>query len=426
MNGALIRIPFSALLSQWHPTRNGQLSLEAVTPGTKRKVWWQCAQGHEWLAAVGDRVRGRGCPYCAGHSVNVDNCLAAVLPAIARQWHPTKNGTLTPWDVLPGSRHVAWWICAHGHEWPAPVGRRFRCGCPYCAGRRVGPDNCLAFLRPDVAAEWHPEKNGRLSPTGFSCGSTRKVWWLCQHGHEWQASIVHRAKGRGCPFCSGHFTAREDSLAVLRPDLAIQWDALENSPLTPADVSLGSGKIVWWVCSRGHRWPANVFHRVAGSGCPYCLGRKLCDSNSLLSRSPAVAAEWHPTRNGELKPSDILPGSNRRYWWLCQQGHNWEATANMRTTRHTGCPYCTSILCSPERSLAARFPGLAREWHPLLNGRLRPDMVSPNSHRRPWWSCARGHAYQITVAYKVRGAGCPECERSNEPCYNETSNTFPR
>ena len=52
----------------WHPTLNGRLTPETVTVGSRRKVWWQCPEGHVWKAVVYSRA-GRqraGCPVCAG------------------------------------------------------------------------------------------------------------------------------------------------------------------------------------------------------------------------------------------------------------------------------------------------------------------------------------------------------------------------
>ena len=35
--------------------------------------------------------------------------------------------------------------------------------------------NRLSIVRPDLAAEWHPTKNGRLSPEDISYGSKKKI-----------------------------------------------------------------------------------------------------------------------------------------------------------------------------------------------------------------------------------------------------------
>ena len=50
--------------------------------------------------------------------------LEVVLPDLALQWHPTKNGILRPTDFTPGSNKKVWWICNNGHEWHAPINSR--------------------------------------------------------------------------------------------------------------------------------------------------------------------------------------------------------------------------------------------------------------------------------------------------------------
>ena len=53
--------------AKWHKSRNGALSPNDVTPGSHRKVWWQCDKGHSWEAPVYYvAISGSGCPYCRG------------------------------------------------------------------------------------------------------------------------------------------------------------------------------------------------------------------------------------------------------------------------------------------------------------------------------------------------------------------------
>src|SRR5262249_28188785 len=148
----------------------------------------------------------RGCPFCAGKRVSATNSLAAVRPDLAAEWHPTRNGTLTPHDVTPGSNQRAWWKCPRGddHEWDGKVANRHTgFGCPFCATRRISSTNSLAVTGPKVARDWHPTKNGTLTPRDVTRGAHHRVWWRCQFGHEWQATVNHRtAKGAGCPGCA--------------------------------------------------------------------------------------------------------------------------------------------------------------------------------------------------------------------------------
>ena len=45
--------------------------------------------------------------------------LAETHPEIAKEWHPTLNGDLTPRDFTHGSDKKPWWKCDKGddHEW---------------------------------------------------------------------------------------------------------------------------------------------------------------------------------------------------------------------------------------------------------------------------------------------------------------------
>ena len=140
--------------------------------------------------------------------VTAEHNLAKLHPNLAKEWHPKKNDDLTPYDVSPGTNQKVWWKCLKNpkHEWQATVYSRANGrGCPYCANQKVGEDNNLEFLYPDLAKEWHPTKNGMLKPSDVTPGSGQKVWWKClkKPKHEWPATVANRAKGSGCPYCAG-------------------------------------------------------------------------------------------------------------------------------------------------------------------------------------------------------------------------------
>jgi len=124
---------YPKLSKQWHPTKNLSIKPDMVKPNTNKKFWWQCEKGHEWQANVNSRTRGVGCPYCSGKRACVDNCLQTLNPNVAKEWHPTKNGNLTPSNVTIGSGKKVWWQCEKGHEWITTI--KSRCegsGCPHC------------------------------------------------------------------------------------------------------------------------------------------------------------------------------------------------------------------------------------------------------------------------------------------------------
>jgi len=282
----------------------------------------------------------------------VTNSLATQFPAIAVEWHPTKNGELTPDQVVAGSGRKFWWRCPQGpdHEWESTLNDRTGGGkgCPCCAGKKVSVTNSLATLFPAIAAEWDPTKNGELTPDQVVAGSNQKFWWQCPQGpdHEWEATLSSRTGGgNGCSCCAGKKVSVTNSLATLFPAIAAEWHPTRNGELTPDQVVAGSNQKFWWRCPQGpdHEWEATLVSRTSGeSGCPCCAGQKVSVTNSLATQFPAIAAEWHPTKNGELTPDQVVAGSHKKFWWRCPQGpdHEWEATLDQRTSQETGCPFC--------------------------------------------------------------------------------------
>ena len=285
------------LLRQWEQQQNAPLTPETISYGSKRKVWWRCSKGHSWQAPPYARTGSEtGCPYCAGRlPLPGETDLGTVFPNLAREWHPTKNGALTPRDVLPGTSRRVWWQCEKGHSWQAAVSSRTLGGseCPYCTGKKVQPgENDLATAFPEIAAQWHPTKNGSLTPQQVTPNSNRKVWWICPLGHEYQGWIPGRTR--------------------------------------------------------------------QGGGCPYCAGKKVLPGfNDLATRVPKIAAQWHPTLNGTLTPSMVTPGSNRKVWWICPEGHAWKAVVHSRAgPQKCGCPVCAG-LSRRRRNYGQRPAGIA-------------------------------------------------------------------
>lgn len=343
------RMGLRELLEQWDSKRNGPLTPENVSYGSKRKVWWQCKKGHHWQAAVHTRTgSGANCPVCAGKVAQAgENDLATWFPQLARQWHPVKNGTQTPEQILPGSHKMAWWICEKGHEWQARVKSRVGgCGCPVCANRVIRPaENDLAAQYPQLAAQWNREKNGNLTPESVAPGAAKKVWWVCERGHEWQAAVSSRTFGKsGCPVCASKKTVPgENDLASVFPLLAEQWNREKNGELTPQQVTPYANRKVWWRCERGHDYLAAVSSRTTNrTGCPYCSGRRVLPGfNDLATVEPEVAGQWHPALNGSLTPQMVTAGAHKKVWWMCSQGHVWKAAIYSRTGAHKcGCPIC--------------------------------------------------------------------------------------
>jgi hypothetical protein len=227
------------LADQWHPTKNGKLTPHDVTRSSGKAVWWKCPKGkdHVWRSPPYTRAASPGCPFCSNMRLSSTNSLAAKAKKLAAEWHPTKNGTLTPRDVIAGSQRRVWWKCpkAPDHEWPATIANRVvGTTCPFCLHRRLCASNSLAAEFPRVAAEWHPTKNGKLTPRDVVGGTPRRVWWRCQFGHVWRAQIANRTRvGSNCPECWR--LRRRQAVATTgkrrRPVLLASYEGARHGPV---------------------------------------------------------------------------------------------------------------------------------------------------------------------------------------------------
>jgi hypothetical protein len=368
---------YPKLVAQLDRAKNGKLAPKSIAFASNRRLWWRCGEGpdHLWEAPVNRRTAGHGCPFCANLRLSTTNTLAVVAPAIARQWHPTRNGKLTPRDVVSGTPRVVWWKCPEGadHVWERAIVKRvLGGGCPFCSKRRPSIAHDLVANGPLLAEQWHPTKNRPLTPHDVTLGSGRRVWWKCPKGreHEWQCAVGERLK-QGCPFCANMRVSRTNSLAAKAPAVAAEWHPTKNGALTPRDVIAGSPRRVWWKCpaARDHEWPATIANRVTGTGCPCCANRRLCKSNSLAVVYPRVAAGWHPTRNGALTPRDVVGGTPRRVWWRCAFEHEWCTSVANRTQRGSNCPECwrerrkQPVVTKGRRSRSVRLAGYDGAHH---------------------------------------------------------------
>ena len=342
---------------------------------------------------------------------------------IILEWHPIKNGDLKPNEVALNSHRKVWWKCEKNHEWEAAISSRNRgSGCPYCSNQKVLKGyNDLLTINPKLAKEWHPTKNNNLYPTDVTSGSTKKVWWRCDKGHEYEAQIYNRKNGRGCPYCSNRKVLKGyNDLLTINPELSREWHPTNNRGLTPSNVTIGSGKKVWWKCEKGHEWEATINSRRRGNRCPYCSNTKVLKGyNDIATIKPELSEEWHPTKNVDLKPSDVTIGSGKKIWWKCEKGHEWRTTIHHRVSGK-GCPYCSNTkVLKGYNDLATIKPDLLEEWHPTKNRDLKPTNVTVGSGKKVWWRCNKGHEWEAVIYHRSKGIGCPYCKQEKQTSFPE-------
>lgn len=341
--------------------------------------------------------------------------LSEMYPELAEEWSD-RNLPLRPDQITYGSNKRVWWRGKCGHEWETSVKARTSGErCPYCSGKRVLIGfNDLETIAPGLAGEWS-EKNPSLTPRMMTAGSHKKVWWLGKCGHEWKAVVKNRVGGAGCPYCSSNrLLPGFNDLATVYPEIAAEWSD-RNLPLKPSEVAPFANRKAWWKCRVcGNEWETLISIRSGGSTCPYCSGiRFLPGFNDLATTHLELAAEWSE-RNGELTPDTVNSLSRRNVWWRCREcGHEWQSVIYTRVNGGR-CPVCEGREVKPGfNDLKTTDPKLCREWDPVLNGDLTPDMVHRWSCRIVWWKGGCGHSWRGKIADRVfHNQGCIKCDKA--------------
>lgn len=457
------------LAAEWNHKKNGILKPEDIAHKSGKKVWWIQYDKNpvndkliefEWEDTVIHRsVDGRGNPFKSGHKILKGyNDLQTVNPELAKQWHPTKNGNLKPADVTAYSRKKVWWLLPYDDiktgrhfdfEWQAAIfGRNDGNGCPYLNGRAVWKGfNDLQTVNPELAKLWHPTKNGNLKPTDVTICPGQKIWLLLPYDDiktgkhfdfEWKTLISSRnINNYRCPYLSGQaIWPGFNDLETTNPELAKQWHPTKNGDLKPADVTAGSGKRVWWLLPYDDiktgkhfdfEWQAVICNRNKNTGgCPYLSGKMIYQGfNDLQTTNPELAKQWHPTKNGDLKPTNVMANSNKIVWWMYQYNNlndgthfnfEWKASINSRN-RGSGCPYLSGhAVYRGFNDLQTVNPELAKQWHPTKNGNLKPTDVTANSEKKVWWFLSYhdektgknfNFEWKSMIGNRNNGNGCP-------------------
>lgn len=272
-----------SVLAEWDYEKNNELGLDPtlITLKTETLAWWVCAKNkHSFSQIIGARTgkKGTGCPFCANRQIILGfNDLATTHPHLVPEWHPLN--TYKPAEISAGSGRKIKWTCELGHDYEATVYARTRAnipaGCPYCSGNRLLKGfNDLAFKVPQSVAEWS-SKNEKSPDSVMSAGKS-SILWECSLGHEWWATSSTRFFLKtgpcGCPFCGNKAVLPGfNDLAFTHPDIATEWDYEKNGDFKPTQITFGSTKKRFWVCSDHGSYLMSVSKRtIRFSGCKLC------------------------------------------------------------------------------------------------------------------------------------------------------------
>ena len=404
------------IIAEWDNKKNGSKTPQNVSYGSNKMVYWVCSENHSYEASPWVRTQGMGCPICAGKKILKGyNDLQSQYPELAKEWHSDKNGNLTPDQVFSFSNKKVWWKCEFGHAWKATINSRHKNRCPHCyQDHRISVREKLVYFN---LKKYFPEtlENFKLSDkskiTVDMCIPSLKLVV------EYDGAQYHQDAERDTSRFKIIESEGYDLIRIREPNLPLldhgRSIILDSVSLT--EVANGIYKLLELMAVE---YQINIPFApvVIDDDLPEVY--KLIDfsvvENSLESVYPELAKEFHPTLNGTLNPNRITCRSGLKVYWVCPEGHPYQATVLNRTSGK-GCPYCSGKkVLAGYNDLATLRPEIARQWDYEKNT-LTPQEVTAFSHKKVWWKCRHGRSWEAAVfTRKTDGCRCTTEERLNK------------
>jgi hypothetical protein len=366
--------------------------------GTNKRLRWKCGRcGYKWTAQGNGRVAGKGCSCCSNKIVVPSiNDMATTHPELAKECLDD------PKKYVAGTRAVLRWKCRKcGHKYSKSGLDRTaqKIGCGICTGRAVVPGvNDMATTHPELAKECLDD------PTKYLASSHKKLWWVCQKGHRYDAVCANRSRlGTGCRFCLNlDVLPGFNDMATTHPDLA--KECLDE----PTKYVAGTHALLLWKCGRcGFKWRTSGKSRVLqDTGCACCSNKTVAPGiNDMATTHPHLAKECLDD------PTKYVAGTNKVLRWKCGKcGFKWRTSGDSRAKADgTGCACCSNkALVAGFNDMATTHPELAKE---CLHD---PRKHIAGTNKRLRWKCAKcGHKWLATGYNRLRdsssGNGCGCC-----------------
>lgn len=422
------------MLKEWDYDKNFPETPKSVLYTSSTKRWWICSLKHSYDLAPNKRIRGDNCPYCSHHKLLKGfndfetYCKENNLNYLLDEWDYGKNVTL-PCEMFPKTSDEVHWKCRFcGNEWKASLKNRVRRkdGCSKCNRNKTSfpEQTILYYLKP-----YFPDIIHRYRELGFeldiyipSIKTAIEYDGIAFHSDKQNAEIK---KNKLCKdnnitlirIREGNLCSYNDCVCIFRKDTDNKYslNAVIEQLLLYLNINFYNIDVL--------RDYVSILENYFISIVP----------NSLAEKFSEISKEWHPTKNGSLKPENIPYSANIDVWWQCEHGHEWETSINARTSKNSGCPYCSGryaikgetdfeTWCNKNNRL-----DLLDEWLYRENDKLNifPDNITFRSGKDVWWKCSKcGHEWKRNLDNRFRGRGCPKCAGFRKIRCVETGEVF--
>jgi rubrerythrin/CDGSH-type Zn-finger protein len=400
------------LIKEWDYLKNHNIDLDKTKEFSNKKAWWICSKcSYNWSASISNRSKGHGCPRCSGRVVSDTNNLAVVAPKLANQWHPTKNGKLTPKDVGPYSEKKVWWICKRGHEWEATVSNRYQGrNCRKCSNelRTSFPEQCIMYYLKDYF-----NIESRIKINNWEVDILLKD---CDVAIEYDGIAYHDRLKLKKREMEKNNAIKKTGIHLIRIKESYDKEGIYNNTIFfKVDHNYTHLKdaillLIEYLNNLLNKKIKIIVDIENDRNDIYNNYINYEKKNSFAERYPELIKIWNYEKNKNLKPEYFSYMSNKIVFWKCNICNGEWQSSIINISKGNRCPYCSGHkVLKGYNDLETINPTLAKEWNYEKNGELVPSMFTIGSNRTVWWKCQNNHEWRATIARRSKSSMCPYC-----------------
>ena len=208
----------------------------------------------------------------------------------------------------------------------------------------------------------------------------------------------------------------------------------KNCNIKPINVFKCSGNKYWFNCDKcNHEFNSSLHSISKYNWCCYCCDppKQLCEKENCQScyeksfASHEKSKYW--SKKNEINPRKVFKSSNKKYWFDCNCGHDFESALCTTTGNNTWCCYC----CNPSKQLCENekcqmcfeksFASHEKSKYWSKKNEIDPRKVFKSSNKKYWFNCNCGHEFKSCLdSITLNNTWCYYCcNPSKQLCENE-------
>jgi hypothetical protein len=343
-----------------------------VFKSSAKKYWFKCKtccnNYHMMLSAL---TYGGTCYYCNGSQLEgntneeITKKYSFANNKYSKYWNYEKNNGKKPEFVFASSNKKYWFSCDKcNHDFQTSLNditnRNY--WCPYCnSHKKCGLDNCnfcfnKSFASHKLSKYWNYELNNNIRPIDIALNANKSYYFTCDKCYHDSYIFIHSivVSKTWCRYCDNTDICNDETCDYcynksFKSDNHVKYWNYKLNKDNPRYINIKSNNKYWFDCTCGHTFDISLYNVSIGKWCPYCCipTTKICNDNECKHcnqrsfKSSDKAIFWDYAKNGDIKPENVIKGTENKYWFICENNHSFEAGLN-NVSRGKWCPFCVN------------------------------------------------------------------------------------